>query len=173
MHLVSAVLVGGVDTTQAQLAHGIRLFAEHPDQWQMLAEDPSLAAAAAEEALRYEPITPFTARITLEDVEYRDVTFPKGTLVVACSATANRDPGEYEQPERFDITADRERSKPLTFGAGPALLPRRQPGPRRAPGGLRVPRAAHARPRARRRARLRHAVRDLRAGQPAGPLRLT
>ena len=119
VHLVSAVLVGGVDTTQAQLAHGIRLFAEHPDQWSMLAEDSSLAAAAAEEALRYEPITPFTARITLEDVEYRDVTFPKGTLVVACSATANRDPGEYERPESFDITVDRERSKPLTFGAGP------------------------------------------------------
>ena len=119
VHLVSAVLVGGVDTTQAQLAHGIRLFAEHPDQWRMLAEDPSLAAAAAEEVVRYEPITPFTARLTLEDVEYRDVTFPEGTLVIACSATANRDPGEYEQPESFDITADRERSKPLTFGAGP------------------------------------------------------
>ena len=78
--LVSAVLVGGVDTTQAQLAHGLRLFADHPDQWRLLAEDPGLAPAAAEEVLRYEPITPFTARIALEDIEYRDVTFPEGTL---------------------------------------------------------------------------------------------
>ena len=117
--LVGAVLVGGVDTTQAQLAHGLRLFAGHPDQWAMVANDPSLAAAAAEEVLRYEPITPFTARITLEDVEYRDVTFPEGTIVVACSATANRDPGEYEEPGSFDITADRGRAKSLTFGAGP------------------------------------------------------
>jgi cytochrome P450 len=117
--LVGAVLVGGVDTTQAQLAHGMRLFAEHADQWGMLADDPSLVAAAVEEVLRYEPITPFTARIALEDIEYRDVTFPEGTLVVACSATANRDPAEYEEPGSFDITADRGRAKPLTFGAGP------------------------------------------------------
>ena len=113
--LVSAVLVGGVDTTQAQLAHGLRLFAEHPDQWRLLAEDPSLAPAAAEEVLRQEPITPFTARIVLEDLEFRDVAFPEGTLVFACSATANRDgPGDA-----FDITAERGREKPLTFGAGP------------------------------------------------------
>ena len=119
VHLVSAVLVGGVDTTQAQLAHGMRLFCEHPEQWRLLAEDPSLAPAAAEEVLRYEPITPFTARIVLEDIEYRDVLFPEGTLVFACSATANRDPAAYEAPGSFDMTEDRERAKPLTFGAGP------------------------------------------------------
>jgi cytochrome P450 len=119
VHLVSAVLVGGVDTTQSQLAHGLRLFCEHPDQWGMLAEDPSLVPAAVEEVLRYEPITPFTARIALEDIEYRDVVFPKDTLVFACAATANRDAEGYVEPERFDITADRERAKPLTFGAGP------------------------------------------------------
>jgi cytochrome P450 len=117
--LVSAVLVGGIDTTQSELSHGIRLFAEHPDQWRMLADDPSLVPAAVEEVLRYEPITPLTARITLEDVEYRDVVFPKGTLVAGAIVTANRDADEYEAPDRFDITAERGRAKPLTFGAGP------------------------------------------------------
>jgi cytochrome P450 len=117
--LVGAVLVGGVDTTQAQLAHGIRLFAEHPDQWRLLGENPSLAPAAVEEVLRFEPITPLTARIALEDVEYRGVTVPEGTLIVAAAVTANRDPEHYAEPERFDITADRGRAKPLTFGAGP------------------------------------------------------
>ncbi|HEX8052794.1 MAG TPA: cytochrome P450 [Thermoleophilaceae bacterium] len=119
VHLVSAVLVGGVDTTQSQLAHGMLLFARHPDQWRMLAEDPSLAPRAVEEVLRLDPITPFTARIALEDVEYRGVTFPKDTIVIAAAVTANRDPDAYEEPEAFDITADRDRSKPLTFGAGP------------------------------------------------------
>ena len=119
VHLVSAVLVGGVDTTQSQLAHGLLLFARHPDQWRMLADDPSLAPQAVEEVLRFEPITPFTARITLEDVEYRGVTFPKDTVVIAAAVTANRDPEAYEEPESFSITADRDRSKPLTFGAGP------------------------------------------------------
>ena len=119
IHLVSAVLVGGVDTTQAQLAHGIRLFAGHPDQWRLLGERPELATAAAEEVLRFEPITPLTARITREEIVYRDVVFPQGTIVLAASVTANRDPDGWQAPEEFDITADRERSKPLTFGAGP------------------------------------------------------
>jgi len=119
LSLVSSVLVGGVDTTQSQLAHAVRLFAEHPDQWRALADDPGLAEAAVDEVLRYEPIAPFTARTTREDVEFRDVSFPQGTVVFACAHTANRDPDEYDAPEAFDITASRERAKPLTFGAGP------------------------------------------------------
>src|SRR5213080_3957691 len=64
VNLVLNVLVGGVDTTQSQLAHAIRLFAEHPGQWALLASRPELVGRSVEEVLRYEPITPFTARIT-------------------------------------------------------------------------------------------------------------
>jgi len=122
INLVFNVLVGGVDTSQSQLAHAIRLLAENPDQWELLAEDPSLAAAAVEEALRFEPITPFTARILVEDVVYRDVTFPEGTVIVVCAFTGNRDLDEDAAgqggADRFDITAERGRARPLTFGAG-------------------------------------------------------
>ena len=114
LNLVLNVLVGGVDTTQSQLAHGLRLFAEHPDQWALLAERPELAPQAVEEIVRFEPITPFTARIAREDVTYRDVTFPEGTVVLVCAFTGNRD----GLPEAFDIIADRAKAKPLTFGAG-------------------------------------------------------
>jgi cytochrome P450 len=122
INLVFNVLVGGVDTSQSQLAHAIRLLAEHPDQWALLAEDTSLAERAVEEALRYEPITPFTARILIEDVSHRDVRFPEGTIVLVSAFSGNRDlaPGEQgaDGPERFDITADRGRARALTFGAG-------------------------------------------------------
>jgi cytochrome P450 len=117
MNLVLNVLVGGVDTTQSQLAHAVRLFAEHPDQWRVLAERPDLAPAAVEEVVRYEPITPFTARLLHEDVEYRDVTFPVGTIVMVCAFTGNRD-GVDGDSASFDITAERGDAKPLTFGAG-------------------------------------------------------
>lgn len=117
--LVGSVLIGGVDTTQAQLAHTVRLLAEHPDQWAALRRDPTLAPAAVDEALRYEPITPFTARLVTEEFTERDVTFPPGTLLVVCAATANRDPEVYEAPDVFDITVDRHGVAPLTFGAGP------------------------------------------------------
>jgi cytochrome P450 len=116
MHLVLNVLVGGVDTTQSQLAHAVRLFAAHPDQWQLLAGRPELAPQAVDEVLRYEPITPFTARIMVEDVEHRGVLFPEGTVVMVCAFTGNRD-GEGNLDE-FDISADRSGAKPLTFGAG-------------------------------------------------------
>lgn len=119
INLVFNVLVGGVDTSQSQLAHAVRLLAEHPKQWQLLVEDPTLAAQAVEEALRYEPITPFTARILTEDVIFREVSFPEGTVVMVCAFTGNRDLGEdAEAPEAFDITIDRGSSRALTFGAG-------------------------------------------------------
>ena len=120
VNLVLNVLIGGVDTTQSQLAHAIRLLAEHPEQWAALVADPSLAGAAVDEALRYEPITPFTARITTEELTYRDVTFPKDTMVMVCSFTANRDlpEGEVTSAESFDITAERPKARALTFGAG-------------------------------------------------------
>jgi cytochrome P450 len=117
VNLVLNVLIGGVDTTQSQLAHAIRLLAEHPEQWAALVADPSLAPRAVEEALRYEPITPFTARITVEELTYRDVTFPPDTIVMVCAFTGNRD-GVGAEPERFDITAERPKARALTFGAG-------------------------------------------------------
>jgi cytochrome P450 len=117
-NLVLNILVGGVDTSQSQLAHAVRLLAEHPEQWETLRRDPSgLALAAVEEALRYEPITPFTARIVVSELEFRGVTFAPGTVVLVSAWHANR---EGIDPERFEITARRDggAGRVLTFGAG-------------------------------------------------------
>ncbi len=72
---------------------------------------------AVEESLRYEPITPFTARITTEELTYRDVTFPEGTIVMVSAFTGNRDPDDGSA-DQFDITAERAATRTLTFGAG-------------------------------------------------------
>jgi cytochrome P450 len=114
VNLVLNVLAGGVDTTQSQLAHAMRLFAAHPGQWELLAGDPGrYAKPAVQEVLRYEPIAPFTARIAVEDIEYRGVRFPAGTIVAVCAERANREHGG----ETFDITVERD-PKLFTFGAG-------------------------------------------------------
>jgi cytochrome P450 len=116
VNLVLDVLIGGIDTTQSQLAHAVRLLAKHPEQWAWLREDPAgRAPAAVEEALRYEPITPFTARILTEDVEYRNVSFPRDTVLLVCAHSANRDGPDGDM---FDIGAVRDTGRPLTFGAG-------------------------------------------------------
>ena len=114
VQLVANLLAGGIDTTTAQLAHAIRLFAGHPAQWALLAADPALAPRAVDEVLRFEPVTPFTARICLEQVEHRGVIFPAGTIVAICAERANREGGSGEE---FDITATRD-ARLLTFGAG-------------------------------------------------------
>jgi cytochrome P450 len=138
VNLALNVLIGGVDTTQAQLAQGIRLFAEHPEQWDLLGRSPELVKQAVEEVIRYEPITPFTARILVEEVSFRGVTFPADTVILCSAFTGNRDgagsgedataaagdgaaaagDGAAPDPERFDITAPRSGSRTLTFGAG-------------------------------------------------------
>lgn len=108
INLILNVLIGGVDTTQSQLAHALRLFAEHPEQWELLRADPAGRAPGAVQALlHHEPVTPFTARLCLEDIELRGVTFPKDSIVMVWSGTT----------DEFDILAP-PKQRPLTFGAG-------------------------------------------------------
>jgi len=114
-NLVLDVIAGGVDTTHAQLAHALRLFAEHPAQWALLAARPELAGNAVEEVLRHEPVTPFGARILTAEVTYRDVVFPAGSVLLIGAVTGNLDGID---PPGFDITVDRANARLLTFGAG-------------------------------------------------------
>ena len=115
--LTEAVLMAGTDTTRNQLACSVALLAEHPDQWDLLADRPELAPRAVEETMRYLGAVRGTARIASEDVVYRDVLFPAGTLVQTMLAAANFDPETYADAHRLDIT--REAGAPhMTFGSG-------------------------------------------------------
>jgi len=119
-NLIIDVILGGIDTTQSQLAHAIRLLGESPEQLRELAAAPAdLAAAAVEESLRYEPVTPFTARLLKEDLELSEVLFPAGTLLLVCSFIGNRDPNAFSRPNQFDLENDTDSARRiLTFGAG-------------------------------------------------------
>jgi len=115
--LAVAVLMAGTDTTRNQLACALALFAEHPAQWALLAERPELAPRAVEEAMRYLGAVRGTVRFAPEDIVFRDVLFPRGTLVFVSLAGANRDPGTFAAPGTFDITAERG-TQQMTFGSG-------------------------------------------------------
>ncbi len=115
--LAVAVLMAGTDTTRNQLACAMALFAEYPEQWATLAERPELAPRAVEEAMRYLGAVRGTVRFAPEDIVFRDVLFPKGTLVSVSLAGANRDAGTYEAPDTFDITRERH-TQQMTFGSG-------------------------------------------------------
>jgi cytochrome P450 len=116
--LCEAVLMAGTDTTRNQIGCSISLFANHPDQWALLAEQPELAPRAVEETMRYFGTVRGTGRFASEDIEYRGVLFPKGTFLATSLATANRDPSVFDDPAVFDITREPAAKPQLTFGSG-------------------------------------------------------
>jgi cytochrome P450 len=67
--------------------------------------------------MRYLGAVRGTGRFASEDIEYRDVLFPKGTLVFPSLLAGNFDPETWQVPERFDITVERKTNH-LTFGSG-------------------------------------------------------
>lgn len=116
--MVMAVIVGGTDTTRNQLGCSVALFAEHPDQWQLLADQPELAARAVEETMRYVGAVRATGRFASVDIEYKGVLFPAGTIVTPALAMANRDDSVFEQPNVFDIRREPSGQPQMTFGSG-------------------------------------------------------
>ena len=102
--LVRSLLTAGLDTTIFGIGAVLYCFANFPDQWQLLREDPKLVRGAFEEALRYvSPVQTFM-RTTTRPVEVEGVEIPEGQKVVLFLAAANRDPRQWENPDRFDIT---------------------------------------------------------------------
>jgi cytochrome P450 len=115
--MASGLLLAGTDTTRNQVAASIDVLCDHPDQWALLGDNPELALPAVDETMRHSPIAGATMRATNEDVEIAGVVIPAGTMILANTAAANRDPAIYDDADRLDIT--RQGLPPiLTFGAG-------------------------------------------------------
>jgi cytochrome P450 len=105
-----------LDTTVSAIGNALWLFATHPDQWQLLREDPGRIRAAFNEVLRIEsPISCFS-RVTSGPATVDDVELPAGVRVLVSYASANRDERRWDRPEEFDIT--REAADQLAFGHG-------------------------------------------------------
>ena len=116
--MVNAVIVGGTDTTRNQLGCAVNLFAQHPEQWTLLAERPELAQRAVEESMRHFGAVRGTARFASVDIEYKDVLFPAGTFMAVGLDEANHDAAVFDKPDVFDITAQKGDQPQLTFGSG-------------------------------------------------------
>ncbi len=113
--LVSLLIFGGFDTTRNQLGLAMKAFVEHPGQWELLRQDPSLAAKAVEEVMRVNPTITWVTREAIEDFEYKDLAVSAGTTIHIYSIPAGSDPLKYEDPS-FDITASR--APHFGFGGG-------------------------------------------------------
>ena len=126
--MVFLLLVAGHETTVNLIGNGVLALLEHPDQMDRLRADPALIKPAVEELLRYaSPLETATERYAREDVTVAGVTIPRGALVFAALASANRDERQFPDPDRLDIA--REPNRHLSFGLGPTSASgRRSPG---------------------------------------------
>ncbi|GGZ86984.1 cytochrome P450 [Streptomyces bluensis] len=111
------LLIAGHETTANMLALGTYALLSHPDQLRSLREHPEGVGRAVEELLRYLTIVQFgTVRVAREDVQIHGVRIRAGQTVVASLPAANRDPGQFTEPDRLDLT--REPSQHVSFGHG-------------------------------------------------------
>lgn len=114
--LVRSLLTAGIDTTVNGIVAALYALATHPDQWQLLHDNPSLAAQAFEEALRWESPVQTFFRTTTHQVEIADTSIPEGEKVLLFLGAANRDPRRWTDPNRFDIK--RNAAGHVGFGMG-------------------------------------------------------
>ncbi|WP_067168928.1 cytochrome P450 [Microtetraspora niveoalba] len=111
------LLVAGHETTVNLIANGMLTLLRHPAELDRLRREPDRVDAVIEELLRYEPPVHMPpVRTALDDIEIAGTTIPKGARITLALAAADRDPGRFPDPDRFD--PDREDKEHLGFGGG-------------------------------------------------------
>jgi cytochrome P450 len=109
------LVAAGNDSTKATYCSAMEALIEHPEQRQLLVEDPSLIPSAVEESLRMFPAFAHFRRTATADTELAGQTIREGEKVVLWYVSSNRDESRYEDPDRFDVTRNPEHQ---AFGAG-------------------------------------------------------
>lgn len=117
VNAIRTLLAASTDTTQGLMTNIVSAFAEHPEQWQILRENPEHIPAAVLEVARWNPAQEPTFRVALEDVEVDGIAIPKDAHVFAVVTAANRDPNVFPDGDSLDVTRDAARG-PLNWSVG-------------------------------------------------------
>jgi cytochrome P450 len=115
--MVVAILIGGNNSTAHLIGNSALTLIRQSDALQRLLEEPELIRPALEEVMRYESPVQTTSRVALEPVELRGQRIAAGSNVNLMIAAANRDPEQFDEPDRYII--DRRPNRHLTFAHGP------------------------------------------------------
>jgi len=114
--LVRSLLTAGIDTTVAGIGNALLCFAEHPEQWKLLRDDPQRAGHAFEEVLRYESPVQTFFRTTSKATELSGVSMGPDEKILLFLGAGNRDGRQFDKATTFDIA--RPPSAHLSFGTG-------------------------------------------------------
>jgi cytochrome P450 len=111
------ILNAGHETTTNLIGNGLELMLRFPGERRRLVGDPALIKTAVEEFLRYESSNQLGNRIVAEATALDGVSLPEGTQITLCIGAANRDPGQFPDPDRLDV--GRWPNRHLAFASGP------------------------------------------------------
>jgi cytochrome P450 len=116
--MVANLLVGGHDTTTSQIGCSLLTLLRNPDETGRITAE--LIGSAVAETIRYEPSIPSVPRTAAEALEIAGTTVPAGTIVLLCTAAANREADTWKDPDTLDIGRFAQPDAPrlLSFGAG-------------------------------------------------------
>ncbi len=116
--MVFLLVTGDYQSTPNVITNGIAALLTHPDQLRLLQQHPELIGSAVEEILRYTGTVGGTEATTFagEDITLHGTTIPRGAMVTTLLTSANRDPAQFPDPDRFDIT--RNPNNHLAFSKG-------------------------------------------------------
>ncbi|HEX5945722.1 MAG TPA: cytochrome P450 [Acidimicrobiales bacterium] len=116
MHETGLYIAGGAETTRTVIGRGLAVLADHPDQWEAAAADPSLVPGLVEEVIRWvTPLNNMFRRVGRDD-RIGDQPVQQGDRVMLAYPSANRDEAVFDEPFRFDIR--RSPNPHLAFGQG-------------------------------------------------------
>jgi cytochrome P450 len=110
------LLTAGHETTTNLIGNGLYTLLRHPEQLERLRQEPELMPAAVEEMLRFESPLQRNPRRVAEETELRGQRLKRGDFVLQILGAANRDPAQFPDPDRFDIT--RQPNRHVAFGMG-------------------------------------------------------
>jgi cytochrome P450 len=114
--MAALLFAAGFETTTHLLGNGLVALLAHPDEADRLRNDPSLAARATEELLRFDSPVQITGRDVLARTEVGGFTVEPGTRVVIYLGAANHDPAHFSDPGGLDL--GRQEGAPMSFGGG-------------------------------------------------------
>ena len=112
------LVVAGNETTRNAITLGTMAFLDHPDQWQLLRDDPSILDTAVDEILRFTSPVSYFRRTVTADTELGGCRLAAGDKVTLWYPSGNRDEAVFDDPHSFDLT--RDASLHMAFGAGGA-----------------------------------------------------
>jgi pimeloyl-[acyl-carrier protein] synthase len=110
------LLFAGLETALNLIGNGLLALLRHPDQLELLRSDPSLLPSAVEELLRYDGPLQMVGRLATEDLTVGSTRIAKGDKVLVVLSAANRDPEQFEEPNRLDITRTDNRHVAFSHG---------------------------------------------------------